>query len=408
MLSLGPGWSDTPVAEADIGTATSAQQTCVRTLLASLQIRIDAITDFSKVNTALGWLWDFFVATGRVPFVVPDSETARMYNQTTLECFAEFMRLSGSKQRGNIGKVLKSDTISASVSTVRLLASKIARREIVSSELNTVLPVMFKEMRRADGPRGERRLSRGLRARHLRTLAAMGYDRSSRRGMMKWAVALSGHNMMLHGGEVGHTGKAAFDPLRGIVWDSITWMDPCADSEWLPWLTFSIVGIKDANFRHQRCIMPIRRRSATAALGDDPLCTFDAVRIVWLSRIGEVDTAEMRAITPFFTGDDDHSAWTTANSKSLGVELGGLVGIPAHEIGGKFARIGGACDFREVMGESGIIIIKQRGRWHSDIALVYQRALAETHLAASASVGSAHLVELESVCIGWIQPASFR
>jgi hypothetical protein len=84
-----------------------------------------------------------------------------------------------------------------------------------------------------------------------------------------------------------------------------------------------------------------------------------------------------------------------------------LVGIDASEVGGKCWRIGGACDFREIMGEAGAAIIKQRGRWHSDVALIYQRALASTMLDASVSIGAAMRVELEALCAGWIQPATY-
>ena len=53
-------------------------------------------------------------------------------------------------------------------------------------------------------------------------------------------------------------------------------------------------------------------------------------------------------------------------------------------------------------------IIRQRGRWCSDVASVYQRALAEEHLRGSAAVGEANGAELEALCSGWSQPATFR
>ena len=53
-------------------------------------------------------------------------------------------------------------------------------------------------------------------------------------------------------------------------------------------------------------------------------------------------------------------------------------------------------------------IIKQRGRWESDIHQIYQRALASEHLGASVALGDAAGRELEALCAGWAQPASFR
>ena len=50
-------------------------------------------------------------------------------------------------------------------------------------------------------------------------------------------------------------------------------------------------------------------------------------------------------------------------------------------------------------------MIKQRGRWASDITTLYQRALATEHLGASAAVGDARGEELEALIQGWSQPA---
>ena len=53
-------------------------------------------------------------------------------------------------------------------------------------------------------------------------------------------------------------------------------------------------------------------------------------------------------------------------------------------------------------------MIKQRGRWHSDIHSLYTRALAAEHLEGSAAIGDARGAELEALCKGWTQPASFN
>eukprot|EP00965_Chrysotila_dentata_P047534 1576382-Pleurochrysis_carterae.AAC.1 len=41
-------------------------------------------------------------------------------------------------------------------------------------------------------------------------------------------------------------------------------------------------------------------------------------------------------------------------------------------------------------------LIKQRGRWQSNVALVYQRAIVDAQLEASAGIGDASGVELEA------------
>eukprot|EP00965_Chrysotila_dentata_P159917 5282011-Pleurochrysis_carterae.AAC.1 len=57
------------------------------------------------------------------------------------------------------------------------------------------------------------------------------------------------------------------------------------------------------------------------------------------------------------------------------------------------------------MGEDGRTLIKQRGRRQTDVASIYQRAIVDRQLKASAAIGEASGVELEAICAGWVQPA---
>ena len=85
------------------------------------------------------------------------------------------------------------------------------------------------------------------------------------------------------------------------------------------------------------------------------------------------------------------------------------LGLDPADFGGKSFRIGGATDWRAVLGESKAErIIRQRGRWDSDIHKIYERALAHEHLSGSAAVGGASGAELEALCAGWAHPATFR
>ena len=155
-----------------------------------------------------------------------------------MELFTAFIRRRGSKKPGHLGerlKGLKADTISSIVASVRLFAERMQRCELFGPHAGALLPLMNKRMRQEDGPRGERKLSRGLRAHMLRELARLGYDRSTRRGMLDWAAALLAHNLCLRGGELGTTDKADFDPARGITWSSFNWKEPCPESDWHMW-----------------------------------------------------------------------------------------------------------------------------------------------------------------------------
>ena len=122
--------------------------------------------------------------------------------------------------------------------------------------------VTSKHMRREDGVVGARRLCRAFRAHNFRELVALGYDRSSARGMMEWAAALLAHNLLLRGGEIGCVVPGGFEGSRCITWASFQWMQPCAESAGCLWFFVDIVSCKDPTARHRAVPMAVRRRSA--------------------------------------------------------------------------------------------------------------------------------------------------
>ena len=75
-------------------------------------------------------------------------------------------------------------------------------------------------------------------------------------------------------------------------------------------------------------------------------------------------------------------------------------------VGAKAFRIGGATDWRLQAGESGAAITRQRGRWDSDVAEVYQRPLLGIQLATAAAVGGSRGAGLEELCAGFAQRAT--
>ena len=90
--------------------------------------------------------------------------------------------------------------------------------------------------------------------------------------------------------------------------------------------------------------------------------------------------------------------------------MGAMLGFPPEEMGGKFARIGGATDMREWIGDNSQSLIRERGRWASDVAAIYQRALLKSHLRASVGVGGLTIPsrDMEALVKGWTQPSTFR
>jgi len=105
----------------------------------------------------------------------------------------------------------------------------------------------------------------------------------------------------------------------------------------------------------------------------------------------------------------DGLRWDTGDTRALARRMASLLGISTKEVGAKSFRIGGATDLLARLGATAAeSVIRQRGRWASDVCQIYQRALASTHLDASAEIGSAVGREIEALCEGWVQPAQFR
>ena len=62
---------------------------------------------------------------------------------------------------------------------------------------------------------------------------------------------------------------------------------------------------------------------------------------------------------------------------------------------------------REVYGAQAQLLIKERGRWSSDVAQLYQRALLSAQLDISVGMAAAVSRDLEEALVGWTQPATY-
>ena len=417
-------------AQADRFTAAAGgrNKALVERLDDAVATRVNDVADRDRLGTALTWFRSFLRDTERVPFLDPDTVGGFGYNQKTLELFAEYMRLKGSRRPGSRGALLGSDTIAAYVGAVKLAATRIQRRPLVCKDDNVRFPMQMKQMRReqppsggpgngagsaGDGTSGGRALCRALRAHHLRRVAMdPTLDRSSREGVQDWAAALMAHNLLLRGGELGRSSKGRWDPRRGLTIESIDFRAPCAESDGCPWMIVRLVAIKDTHARHAPVFIPVRRRAPFDAVpaDADPLDAYDAIRRAWIARTEEVP-AHLWPQAPLFTSaEGSMCAWTTDDSRRLAMDYGRRAGINDADIGGKAFRIGGATDMRDAMGDASVHLIKQRGRWASDVAHVYQRALVRSHLEASVRMSSSGAAsrDMEELVKGWAQPAICR
>ena len=103
-------------------------------------------------------------------------------------------------------------------------------------------------------------------------------------------------------------------------------------------------------------------------------------------------------------------AYDTLTMRRLAQRWAAACGEDPSEFGAKSWRAGGATDLRVAIDDDAksASALKERGRWASDVALIYQRSLLTTQLDASAAMGSAVGVDMEAVCLGWTQPANIR
>ena len=252
----------------------------------------------------------------------------------------------------------------------------------------------------------------------MRKLAEQGFDRSSARGRLRWAAALLAHNLLLRGGELGVVDGKVLDSARDLTLGAVEFMRPNEESKGLPWMMVDVVAIKDVVARHRSVPIVVRRRQRGGALGDDPLCTYDAVVLAMRQRLGQLPPAVGRvegapALRALFTRaarrGQSCDAWRTTDTNKLAQEMAAALGLDEAKFGGKSFHIGGATDLAAAFGVvRAEHLIKQRGRWNSSIQHLYERALAEEHLGASVAIGDAEGRELEALCHGWAQRATFR
>ena len=94
----------------------------------------------------------------------------------------------------------------------------------------------------------------------------------------------------------------------------------------------------------------------------------------------------------------------TKELSTLAKAMGKLLGLPEDAVGGKSWRIAGATDLYDAYQEHAVRLLKERGRWKSDIGYIYARVSEAAHLEASRRMAGATGRDLESSA-GWTQPA---
>ena len=190
----------------------------------------------AHLRTALGWLRRFLQVFPSRRLFTPHEGAgdvhAASYNEETFRLIAEFIRVHGSVRSGHIGDTVSSGAIGDYISALRAFRSREAGYNLLVSGGNLRLPLQLRSMRREDGPAGARELSRALTARLLRKLCRLpGFDRTTRRAILRWAALWGGHSLTLRGGEFGAVDNKPFQTSQGITLADLEWIDPCSETD---------------------------------------------------------------------------------------------------------------------------------------------------------------------------------
>lgn len=375
-------------------------------LRASAEQRVVEVLDTGRLHTALRRFDMFLEITERIPFICRVEHgdvVAFRYNADTLLLFLEYMRtaprLRGEPDEGPV----TSNTLSSYVGAVARLAAVLARSAIVaeSRDAKSVVSTAAKHMRQDDLPSGQRALCAGLRISDFEEAARRGFPRSEGQDALDWAAALTAHNAVLRGGEVGVVDGQLLCSPRDITPVAIQWLAPCSESAGHPWLTVDVTPIKDTSARAQTHRMGIRRRSINAPPCSDPADAYDAVRRCW-DRLSPAQRAD--SSRAFFTKPDS-SPMDTSYMLDLARRIAAFIELKPEDFGAKSFRVGGATDWAELMGAEGRAILQKRGRWDSDCDQIYARILLQPQLAGSGSLGIGSGRDLERAFPGFVQSA---
>lgn len=370
----------------------------------------------SHLQTALGWLRRFtHIFPSRQLFVPYDGMhdfQSAAYNEETLRLLGEFIRAHGSVRPGHEGEVISATTISDYLSALRAHRSLQAGYDLRIAGGNLRLPKQLRQMRREDGPSGQRALARGLTARLLRKLLPVDirFERGTRRGQLRWAVLWAAHNLLLRGGELGRVDSRGFDPAAGITMADIDWIAPCGDTDGYEVVVVEVMPIKDARVSRARVPLLIRRRVRGVFKGSpDTLgpCAWEALRAFWEVRRLECPRCEW-GTAPFFAWMDG-SPVCTSDVLAFVREAAAAAACEPAQFDSHSLRIGGATDLHHLFGAADAErIIQKRGRWCSVIHQIYSRMSASAMMEVSARMLDADGVDMEAFRHGYVMPATYH
>jgi hypothetical protein len=372
------------IADADQwhGQPSDEERAAVAALAAGSAARADAshvTTYVDRLRTGLHWLALFRELVPSRRLLLPLGGAAHhahaLHNDMTFDLIRAFVRDHGSIRAGMLGETIRGDSVGAVVSTLRAYATLQARYSLMPSGFNIAGPRVATQMRREDGPSGERALRLGLGVEQFALLDRRGFDRSSPRGLMDHGAALTLFAVTGRGGEVGLVeGRkpAEWRADTSPVLADVDWSrQPCAASANRAWCYIAWFPIKDPSARHSKVVTPIVRRH-DGAFGSDPACAYDALLTVYNGRRASLLPGADLASVPLFAHASG-KVYTTADSRRIAKAIATAVGIDPATVGASSFRIGSATAIYRAFGADGKRKLLEAGRWHTDIGFIYAR-----------------------------------
>jgi hypothetical protein len=370
----------------------------------------------SRLTSAVGLLEDFVAAFPSwilwKPMGGADELRNAVHNELTLGRIAEFKRAQGSKQAGHLGERVLSKTIAGYISSLRTERSIGASYKILSSRVVNVSSDALKAMRREDGPSASRDLRRGLRIQHFKKAVEKGLDITSRDGIRRMARTLVAWNLLLRGGEVGTVDAREFVVGLGLLTLASVTLFTRAElaeqgrDDGAPAIRLMVVPCKDTHAKAEppRPCWISRRADVDVPHMYDPTDPYDYLLEVYREESALIPLSD-HASTPLFANPDG----SMVKTKDIRVDvrvIATVAGMEPSLFGASSLRIGGAEDIYDMLAEKADPVIKERGRWWTDIHKIYQRASASRHMRVSALMGSADGISLEALApSGWALPA---
>jgi len=354
------------------------------------------------------------LAPGMVAFV-PLRNTADLarsqYNERTL------LRLSSYTRET---RWVAASTVSEYTSAIKVTVEKVYRGPIMVKEGGKQLYDLHLQMRREDGPRGERRSSRAMRSQHIRARVQLaGCDLHTRTGKMRHALRHVAHQGLMRGGEPGTVDGQPFDPALHLVLSaaSVEWVTAAAAKRPQPVVALKILSIKDVASKRKRMPTIIAKLDPTTPGYRAEFCPYLALHAWWQLRVNEAKAAGQSLDQSALFLKSEGAVVSTADMKQLAQDDAAALGFDASQFFANAYRVGGATDLLEaaqtsaqqqgpevqVTVDSVTRVIKARGRWWTDIYDIYARWSLTEQAGVSVAMTAAGGVAVEDV-LDWRQP----